>query len=532
MSKHQHSGGSKKTGHSKSTKSKKVAVVADMDIITNEDRPVVKSKDYSILTPKQLAAEQDKIVEATCELLCIPPQTCYQLLAYFKWNKDILEEKYFEDSESLMKKAGIINPDEQELEPLKGEHECTICLCDYSAKEMQQLPCAHVFCETCMTEYIVANIIDVSGTGLRCPHRKCNIQLDSTIIEKALERGKDKSFIQKYQKFRTQSYVQDNDHMKWCPGKNCDNAIRVTLLKEPLVICECSCQFCFACGNLPHPPASCQMMKNWDKQLEEAMKDPSFNRAQVRANKAQQGQLTSKGKLDDETAKFFASNTKECPQCDASIIKDGGCQYIRCGTCKHGFCWICLGPFDHVKHGCNAYVPKEGTDQNVLAKFAFFYTRYATHNQAAELEQKLQGLAIQMRNELLNQGLTHIEANFVLDATTILSDSRAILKRSYVFGYFLPTGIPRTIFESLQEEFEQRIESLSGYLEAKDQKPERTKIVNLMENIKLRQKTFLDTLDDPTWRTGKKEDTEDFSKYGAKAFADKKVEYSGWIYEQ
>jgi ariadne-1 len=272
------------------------------------------------------------------------------------------------------------------------------------------------------------------------------------------------------------------------------------------------------------------MIKTWTKKHEEAMKDPTFNRAQVRATKAHGGTLVQKGKLDDETAKFFASNTKECPQCDSSIIKDGGCQYVRCGTCKHGFCWICMGPYDHVKHGCNAYVPTNEDDQKSLVKFAFFYTRYATHDQAAELEQKLQGLAQQMRTDLLNQGLTHIESNFVLDATTILKEAREILKRSYVFGYFLPTGIPRPLFESLQEEFEQRIESLSGYLETKDQKPERTKLVNLMENIKLRQKTFLDTLDDPTWRTGVKE-KEDFGKYGAKEYAEKKVAYDGWIYD-
>jgi len=68
-------------------------------------------------------------------------------------------------------------------------------------------------------------------------------------------------------------------------------------------------------------------------------------------------------------------------------------------------------------------------------------------------------------------------------------------------------------------------------MERKDQKPERQKIVNLMENIKARQQTFLETLDDPTWRTGNKE-KEDFSKYGAKQYANNNVAYNGWIYEQ
>jgi len=321
--------------------------------------------------------------------------------------------------------------------------------------------------------------------------------------------------------------------MKWCPGKNCENAIRVTLLKSPLVLCNCGCKFCFSCGNFPHPPTTCIMMKLWEKKLEEAMKDPEFNRAQVRANKAQGGKAgSSQGKLDDETAKFFASNTKECPQCDATIIKDGGCQYIRCGTCKHGFCWICMGPFDHVKHGCNTFVPKTGDDGKTLAKFAFFYTRYATHVQAQELEKKLPELALQMKTELLNQGFTYSESIFALDAVSILSESRGILMRSYIFAFFLPAGVPRPIFESLQDEFEQRIEALSGYLEIKDQKPEKIKLVNLMENLKARQKTFLDTLDDPTWRTNTKKEEEDFAKYGLReTVSGQNVKYDGWIYD-
>jgi len=228
----------------------------------------------------------------------------------------------------------------------------------------------------------------------------------------------------------------------------------------------------------------------------------------------------------------LASNTKECPQCDATIIKDGGCQYIRCGTCNHGFCWICLGPFDHVKHGCNAFVPTVGEEGKTLAKFAFFFTRYAVHRDAQEFEKKLPALAMKMKQELLDQGYTHSESIFALNATEILSESRAILMRSYIFAYMLPTGVPRPIFESLQDEFEQRIEALSGYLELKDQKPEKLKLVNLMENLKSRQKTFLDTLDDPTWRTGLKKEEEDFAKYGAReTVSGQNVKYDGWIYD-
>merc|ERR1711964_584253 len=36
--------------------------------------------------------------------------------------------------------------------------------------------------------------------------------------------------------------------------------------------------------------------------------------------------------------------TKPCPSCNNPIQKDDGCNHMTC-TCRHEFCWTCLGPY-------------------------------------------------------------------------------------------------------------------------------------------------------------------------------------------
>ena len=42
--------------------------------------------------------------------------------------------------------------------------------------------------------------------------------------------------------------------------------------------------------------------------------------------------------------------TEPCPKCGIYISKDGGCQSVVCGKCKHQFCWECLSAYPSYNH--------------------------------------------------------------------------------------------------------------------------------------------------------------------------------------
>lgn len=56
-----------------------------------------------------------------------------------------------------------------------------------------------------------------------------------------------------------------------------------------------------------------------------------------------------------------------CPKCGVQIEKDGGCQHMVCGKCKHEFCWMCLGPFANHNH-------QEGDVRMCPSRFTFLST--------------------------------------------------------------------------------------------------------------------------------------------------------------
>lgn len=76
----------------------------------------------------------------------------------------------------------------------------------------------------------------------------------------------------------------------------------------------------FACGHEWHEPVNCRLLKLWLKKCND----------------------------DSETSNWISANTKECPKCQVTIEKDGGCNHMTCKNtaCKMEFCWMCLGPWE------------------------------------------------------------------------------------------------------------------------------------------------------------------------------------------
>ena len=59
---------------------------------------------------------------------------------------------------------------------------------------------------------------------------------------------------------------------------------------------------------------------------------------------------------DSATEHWKNSNTRPCPGCSSPIMKDGGCNHVKCGKCRVDFCWACMRP----RSRCQAYKCNNG----------------------------------------------------------------------------------------------------------------------------------------------------------------------------
>jgi ariadne-1 len=146
---------------------------------------------------------------------------------------------------------------------------------------------------------------------------------------------------------------------------------------------------------------------------------------------------------DSETSNWIAANTKECPKCNVTIEKDGGCNHMVCKNqnCKTDFCWVCLGPWD--PHGsswynCNRCVDallfrnvfligsvlrrydedeaKAARDaqersRSALQRYLFYCNRYMNHMQSLRFESKLYASVKEKMEEMQQHNMSWIEVS-------------------------------------------------------------------------------------------------------------------------
>jgi len=127
----------------------------------------------------------------------------------------------------------------------------------------------------------------------------------------------------------------------------------------------------------PHEPCTCDQWNQW---LEKASK--------YRDVKSDANVIASQI--------WISNNTKDCPGCKAHIQKNEGCNHMTCKTCRHEFCWICMGPWR--EHGeksggyfsCNKFKgagPSKARDSNrqlkekalELEQFLHYFERYVIY---------------------------------------------------------------------------------------------------------------------------------------------------------
>ncbi len=97
---------------------------------------------------------------------------------------------------------------------------------------------------------------------ISCAQTDCNLIVDD---EQVLQLLNDDSVKAIYKELTTNSYVECNRLLRWCPSPNCMHAFSVKFSDARLVTCVCGTEICFGCGEPNHEPIECALLRKWIK---------------------------------------------------------------------------------------------------------------------------------------------------------------------------------------------------------------------------------------------------------------------------
>ncbi|XP_065575219.1 E3 ubiquitin-protein ligase arih1l-like [Artemia franciscana] len=400
---------------------------------SEEDESEDQTDSYEILTPEQIVTYMTKVIRETNNFLQLPETTTRTILHSFKWNIETLLERYYYGNKdkifqeahvkSLVKKQPI-QPVMNKLrkEDLQLEY-CGICMNEQPSNKMGNAECGHRFCRNCLCEYLSLKIVDEGVSQMvECPIFKYGISFDGTTV---LDLVKDSKVLLKYHQLITNSFVECNMFLRWCPGVGCNNGIRLDNFSSLTVQCNCGEIFCFKCGLLGgHSPISCSIYNQWIEKCNDEF----------------------------ETLNWIAVHTKRCPKCYVYIEKNGGCNQMVCKrvSCCHEFCWVCRKPWRNLassNHMC------EGD----------FYDKYIIQMQSLKLEASTLHSAIEEKMGIMMS--FKMLGKTIEKALVELRQCRRVLMFAYVFCYYVKANNLKDMFQDNLDDLSNATECLSGYLE-------------------------------------------------------------------
>uniref|UniRef100_A0A914H3W7 RBR-type E3 ubiquitin transferase n=1 Tax=Globodera rostochiensis TaxID=31243 RepID=A0A914H3W7_GLORO len=450
-------------------------------------------KDYQILSQTELIDELSRLSTETAAVLGFKGSICKSLLHHYKWNKVTLIERFYEtsDTDAFFRSANLLDPTKHSR--IEGKTDfCKIC---YERRPLSGLFCNHLFCGQCWSNYLSSKILDEGRPYITCPELRCTVVADDDFVLKTV---KSPQALRSYNRLILNSFVECNTLIKWCPAPECGRAVKVPHAEPRKVSCKCGFMFCFGCSQQWHEPIGCEKLKTWLKKCSD----------------------------DSETSNWLNANTKDCPQCQVTIEKDGGCNHMTCKNlaCKFEFCWMCLGPW--APHGsgwysCNRYdddAARRARDAQersraALQRYLHYYMRYTNHQNSLKLERKLFEKVSEKMEQMQMLGFSWIETQFLQKAVEVLIECRRTLMYTYVFAFYLVQNNITKMFEDNQSDLELATEQLS-----ESNKRSKTNIVMWSSVVKLFLST--DTLDN---KVEFKRALTDFVKMGNLYAAPKRV---------
>ena len=201
-----------------------------------------------------------------------------------------------------------------------GVDQCELCFDSAECLRFIHKPCAHRFCEECLTHYIViaSKNRDMLTNGyLSCPGEDCDVIVPD-IVTLILT---DEETLQRKDRIVLNIMVSNNDNLFMCLNPKCSHVVDISDMGccGKIHCDQCHQASCIYCYLFPyHQGQTCEEY---------------------------QSRFTASG-----AEKYFkAAKTKQAnlyencpnPNCKVEIYKESGCNYTTCNQCKKSFCWLC-----------------------------------------------------------------------------------------------------------------------------------------------------------------------------------------------
>ncbi|CAN6282213.1 unnamed protein product [Urochloa humidicola] len=434
--------------------------------------PPPERRDYCAITQESLPAAQKQDLSTVMNLLNVKQHQARALLIHHRWRIDGIYDRLDKGRERMLRDAGIVLLENNTVAaagsttPWSIVH-CNVCFEDISMGVVLTMDCGHCFCNDCWTQHFYA-AVESGKKQIRCMEVNCPAFCDEEHVRRLLGQ-KYPEMAKRFNRFLLESYLEDNDSVKWCPSTpNCGRAIRVGAGERYCEVeCPCGLSFCFNCMAQAHSPCPCTIWEKWNSKRSEG-----------------------------ESIKWILANTKSCPKCFKPIEKNGGCNLVRC-KCGQCMCWLCGGGtgLEHTwtsiaGHSCNRYKEESGgktadTSREQMQRYKHYYDRFKIHGDSCNVEKQKLGPTLKERVRLLEADLQRPlsirDGDWLIRAHRRLLVSRQVLSRSYVFAYYMfgselrmqphvraGLGVAKNLFEDQQEQLEQHVERLSELLAGAD----------------------------------------------------------------
>lgn len=431
-----------------------------------------KKSSYKILKEEEALKEREEMIKYATNRLDMERDSLILALIQFKWDSDILAERWYDKPDFYSYEAGIFQSPESIMRVKKlgvspNNTTCLICYSDESEipiGDFYGLSCNHKFCKDCWTEFFTEKLKEINTAILmNCPQQGCNCIVTESLFKITIPLSS--PLFKEYLKSILKNFTDFNSVMKPCPFPGCEAYIHCEKKGNTEVTCfECNHTFCFKCIRDGHRPCPCDMIGIWE----------------------------GKNQSESENVKWLQVNTKKCPACHKHIEKNQGCNHMTCrkeaGGCGHEFCWICMG--DWKGHStCNKFEQKDEKDminiKHELDKYIFYFDRYMNHKKSLSFAIKMKKTTESNISKLNTfKNIPYTDLLFLREGVKSVIDSRRTLLNSYIFGYYMKEDTNNPTEKNLFEFHQGLLESNSD------------KIHGLLENTQIEALLAIDNLDE------------------------------------